>query len=264
MQHDPVLYTDSPQDLQRAAYWLSTSEDSFVIRITGGCLKLGDAAAQKILEVLVQALTPFKKGILMSGASYSESATDPSQHRPCVPEAGLRLQEQGRSGKFIGNFPARNLEHTEEGSWSITKDRHDGKDWDVKLDRRLDRGVAAQQHTPYLWDAEWQSVLGLIGSLKQIGFLRGGLVIGFDGGPATRNEYRAWAEESLKDPSLHVVLITGSDPARATDSLAADTGWLSRHPNVHCVPAKVEDIQSLLDRLGAFCPQGPEQLAFPA
>ena len=257
VQNDPILYGSSPGELAKVTQWLSTSEDSFVLRITGGCLGISHEKNLELQKVLLEALAPFR-GIIASGATLSVSSDNPAEQRASMPEIGALLQSQRGSGKSIGVFPAAGMKRQDDGLIDLCTDFHAGKSWRITLDPRMERGIAAQEETPYVWDAEWQATLRLINHLKTADACRGGLLIGFDGGPATENEYRAWAKLSRLDPSMHVMLISGGDPERATDRLGANRAWLKEFPNVHCLPLVASAIHDACRRIGAFSPAARE------
>jgi hypothetical protein len=250
-EQELCLYGCSKAELDRAARDLAKAADIFAIRFTGGCLNLAEERAQHIQAVIREALHDFTDGIVISGATRAVSAERAARVRPSMAEAGSLLQPRLSSGRLIGIFPGRELTAFDHGL-RVTADYHGSENWNVMVDAALPRGIVAQRNNSYLWDDEWQAGLDLIGALKARPGYRGALLLGYDGGRATENEYRAWAAASREDPSLQLVLITGSDPARATDKLAADKAWLEAHPQVHCLPPEAHRLRQFFADCGAL------------
>ena len=260
----PTLYSSSERELERVSAWLSDAPDQFIVRITGGCLPLKSDIARKIQSSLTTALSEFQDGILISGAT--RSLRDDGLIRPCMPEIGARVQQNMRDGCHLGVFPGASLSPLSGNSLLVARDTFEGKDWNVVVDSRVPRAIAASFETPYLWDAEWQTVLKVLNNQRTGPDFRGALVVSFDGGPATERELRAWAEVAKEDPRIKLLLITGSSAERSTDKLANNHEWRAAHENIYTVSLHDSNLIKVLSDIGVFRASfnGRKDSAFPA
>ncbi len=247
----PEFYQDRGADFERLVSMLQLAPDSFVLRLTGGCLNMSEQDSKGLYNLFVSALLNFQ-GIVLSGATRSVSDDAEQEVRPSIPEIGPMLERYLKDAQHLGLIPGAEIKAQGDGYTQVQYDHHQNRDWNIIAHPHSEKAMVISKETDYLWDSEWQAAQELIQHLQSINSCRGSVIISYDGGIATENELRAAAERSLEDRSQHIILITGSDPQRATDRLSRDAEFLKNYPNVHVVEKDSAALKEKLLDIGCF------------
>jgi hypothetical protein len=235
------LLPDSHAGIASAIEYLRGAETKSLIRITGGGI-LSPKDAEQFSSLIQNALGGYQ-GMLLAGATQTLDLQS-GLMRAGVTEAAARLEKICRSARVLGIIPTQRLEERKDGLFSV--DREPELEVTTHPSNRV--LLATAERTPYLWDAEWHRGL----ELREILRPDKSILISYDGGKATDNEIRAWADQSKQDSSTHVVLILGSDPERSTGAIARKMHFLREHPNVHLVHPNPVDLSATLQQINAI------------
>lgn len=255
---EQILYRDQGVDFMRAVQWLAQAPDNYLIKFTGGCLKMSPEAADGLYEILIEALDGgdginYYEGSVLGGATISVSKEHPEFRRPSVPEVVPLIERIYPRVRALGVVPAANSKKLEDGSLLVTNDTHAGTEWEIKLDPYQQRALLVSEDTEYIWDAEGNAAVRVRQAVDMLRKLRGSVLIAYDGGVGTRNEIEGWLNQFSGQPLPQVILIKGGDLDRTTDALAHNQVWLRKYAGqVHVVEKSSPSINAKLRELGAF------------
>ncbi|MCB0331483.1 MAG: hypothetical protein KDD70_17550 [Bdellovibrionales bacterium] len=245
------LYLDQGRDFLSAVLHLSEAKDNYYIKITGGCL-YWEKAQSEVLAVFATALQKYR-GALGAGGTRSENIFDETDIRPGMPELGPIIERQNIDAKVLGLLPGGTLSlDTRLNDVTVVVDQFREKTWKIKLHDEQRHVLVASKETAYPWSAEGDLNERVVKALDGVSPLRGATIIAFDGGQGTREEIEKWERIHLADGEATVLLVTGGDSKRTTDSLANNLEWRARRPWVYTVPLDAEKIEAALRYLSAI------------